>query len=47
MSEYIKDFDLNKDQKTAYNTILEKKNILITGPGGAGKSHLIHYIINK
>jgi ATP-dependent DNA helicase PIF1 len=39
--------ELNKEQTAAYNAIHEKNNILITGPGGAGKSHLIHYIINK
>jgi ATP-dependent DNA helicase PIF1 len=38
---------LNKEQTDAYNAILEKKNIFITGPGGVGKSHLINYIINK
>jgi len=38
---------LNKEQTAAYSAIREKKNIFITGPGGVGKSHLIHYIINK
>jgi ATP-dependent DNA helicase PIF1 len=38
---------LNNEQLRAYHAIKDNKNILITGPGGVGKSHLINYIINK
>ena len=38
--------ELSKEQQIAFNKYVKGDNIFITGPGGAGKSALIH-IINK
>lgn len=38
--------ELSKEQEEAFNLYLDRKNIFITGPGGAGKSVLIRQIWN-
>lgn len=35
---------LNEKQEEAVQAIKDGKNILVIGPGGSGKSHLIHYL---
>ncbi len=35
---------LNDDQQAALQTVLEGKNIFLTGPGGTGKTYLLHTI---
>ena len=36
----------NKNQKNAFQAMIEGHNIFITGPGGSGKSHVINYFVN-
>ena len=43
----IKKFELNEEQKAVLDLVKEKKNIFITGPGGVGKTFLIHQIVSK
>jgi ATP-dependent DNA helicase PIF1 len=38
---------LNEEQETVLNMVKEKKNIFITGPGGTGKTFLIHRIVKE
>ena len=42
--EKIIDFTqgLNEEQKSAFNKFVAKENLFITGPGGSGKTFLIH-----
>ena len=37
-------FELSSEQQSAYDKYINKQNIFITGPGGAGKSELIRLI---
>jgi len=37
--------DLTIKQKEALNSILDGKNVFLTGPGGTGKSHLLKIFI--
>jgi ATP-dependent DNA helicase PIF1 len=35
----------NKNQKNAFEAMINGNNIFITGPGGSGKSHVINYFV--
>lgn len=43
--EKLKLFEFSNDQERAYNSLLAGKNLVITGAGGSGKSHLIKVFI--
>lgn len=36
----------NKNQKDAFEAMINGQNVFITGPGGSGKSHIINYFVN-
>ena len=38
---------LNEEQKAVIDLVKEKKNVFITGPGGTGKTFLIHNILSE
>ena len=38
---------LSKEQREAFNAIMEGESIFLTGPGGTGKSYLIKYIVEE
>jgi len=46
--EKIIDFTqgLNEEQKSAFNKFVAQENLFITGPGGSGKTFLIHKIVS-
>ena len=37
--------DLSEDQYDAFQRCLKGQNVFITGPGGCGKSYLLHTIV--
>ena len=44
--------DLSEDQYDAFQRCLKEQNVFITGPGGCGKSYLLHntvkiYVLSK
>jgi len=36
----------NKNQKNAFESMINGENVFITGPGGSGKSHVINYFVD-